>query len=115
MLLLPAVATAGTALPDAALRNMAYQGVLEQPANVATTLLGDRFQIMRFAVEKGRVVVEAVVAGPDDPMCCPTQKLRRTLVLDGTSLTARDEPLGSVSLADLGRSSWRLTRIDGAP
>ena len=184
LLLLPGAATAGSAFSDEALRNMAYQGVVEQPvtlddgrwqgaplepgtasrprvelarngivrgdldgdgrdeaavlllassggtglfhhvavvatgddgpANVATTLLGDRFQIMRFAVEKGRVVVEAVVAGPDDPMCCPTQKLRRTLVLDGTSLTARDEPLGSVSLADLGRSSWRLIRIDGA-
>ncbi len=47
-------------------------------------------------------------------MCCPTQKIRRTLALAGSELDAKEETLGSVSLADLGRHSWRLTRLDVA-
>jgi heat shock protein HslJ len=82
------------------------------PRNVATALLGDRVQIMRFSVEAGRVVVEAVVSGPDEPMCCPTQKVRWTLVLAGSQLEKAEEPLGTVGLEDLGGRPWQLTRLD---
>lgn len=81
------------------------------PRNVATALLGDRVQIMRFTVEAGRVLVEAVVSGPDEPICCPTQKVRRMLVLAGSQLETTEEPLGTVGLADLGGRSWQLTRL----
>ena len=82
--------------------------------NVATTLLGDRIQVMRFAIADGRVVVEAVVAGPDEPLCCPTRKVRRRFALAETELVAEEEEsLGSAGLADLGGRSWRLTRSDG--
>jgi heat shock protein HslJ len=79
--------------------------------NVATALLGDRVQIMRFSVEAGRVSVEAVVSGPDEPMCCPTRKVRWTLALAGSQLETEEEPLGTVGLADLGGRSWQLTRL----
>ncbi|MGI9592266.1 MAG: META domain-containing protein [Myxococcota bacterium] len=82
--------------------------------NVATMLLGDRIQIMRFAVADRRVVVEAVVAGADEPLCCPTRKVRRRFALADAALVAdEEESLGSVGLADLGGRSWRLARSDG--
>ena len=85
-----------------------------EPRNIATALLGDRVQIMRFSVEAGRLTVEAVVAGPDEPMCCPTQKVRRTLVLAGSQLEDTRETLGSVGLEDLGGQLWQLTRLDSS-
>jgi uncharacterized lipoprotein YbaY/heat shock protein HslJ len=57
-----------------------------QPVNVATTLLGDRVQVQSLGIENNQVVVEMVQAGPDDPMCCPSQQVVKTYELQGDQL-----------------------------
>jgi hypothetical protein len=53
------------------------------PEQVATAGLGDRVKIESFRIEAGEVVVDMIVHGPADPMCCPTQReLRRYRVED---------------------------------
>jgi heat shock protein HslJ len=57
-----------------------------QPTNLATTSLGDRVQISSLAITGNEIVVEMVTHGPDDPMCCPTQKVVQTYALEGDQL-----------------------------
>ncbi|MGQ9802078.1 MAG: hypothetical protein ACUVRL_10515 [Candidatus Saccharicenans sp.] len=35
--------------------------------------LGDRVQVNNLRVENGTVVVDLLIHGPEDPMCCPSQ------------------------------------------
>jgi heat shock protein HslJ len=46
-----------------------------KPVNVARAKLGDRVKIKSLAIKSGEIEVEMVAPGPDDPMCCPTQRL----------------------------------------
>ena len=81
--------------------------------NTATALVGDRVQVRSLAVAKGAIVMETVEAGPNDAMCCPTAKLRRTWTLAGGALKeAKAESQGTVSLADLERRVWTLTSLN---
>jgi uncharacterized lipoprotein YbaY len=57
-----------------------------QPVNVATTLLGDRVQVDSLEIENNQIVVDMVQAGPDDPMCCPSQQVVKTFELQGDQL-----------------------------
>jgi heat shock protein HslJ len=57
-----------------------------QPVNVATTLLGDRVTINALAIEDNQVVVDMITQGPEDPMCCPTQRAVQTYALEGDQL-----------------------------
>lgn len=57
-----------------------------QPVSVASTMLGDRVQINSMAIENNQIVVDMVQAGPDDPMCCPTQHVIKTLAWQGDQL-----------------------------
>jgi hypothetical protein len=57
-----------------------------QPVNVAATLLGDRVKINSLAMEGGEIVVDMVTQGPDDPMCCPTQRVVERYTLQGDQL-----------------------------
>jgi heat shock protein HslJ len=57
-----------------------------QPANIATTLLGDRVQINSVTIEGNEIIVDMVQQGPDDPMCCPTQHVVKTYSLEGNEL-----------------------------
>jgi hypothetical protein len=57
-----------------------------QPVNVATTSLGDRVKIENLAFVGGEILVEMVTQGPDDPMCCPTQRVVQTYELQGEEL-----------------------------
>lgn len=76
--------------------------------SVATALVGDRVQVMDLAVEGGLIHLDAVVAGPGDALCCPTQKARKTYALTGSQLDQSLEWRGAVSLADLGGQVWVL-------
>lgn len=62
-------------------------------ASVATTLLGDRVIINDLSIADGVITVDMVVAGPDDPLCCPTQQVVRTYVLEGDVLTMTSESI----------------------
>lgn len=57
-----------------------------KPANIAQTLLGDRVKINSLAVEGDEIVVDMVTQGPDDPFCCPTQRVVQKYALKGDQL-----------------------------
>lgn len=59
----------------------------DQPVNIATTFLGDRLQINSISVENNQIVIDMVQAGPDDPLCCPSQQVIKTFELQGEQLT----------------------------
>jgi hypothetical protein len=54
--------------------------------HVATAQLGDRTQVQRVDIVEGRIVVEMVTHGPDDPMCCPSLSVVDIYELQGESL-----------------------------
>jgi hypothetical protein len=63
-----------------------------KPVNVATTNLGDRVEIHGVSILDNQVVVDMLQAGPDDPLCCPSQWLvnRYTMQNDQLVLTASE-------------------------
>ena len=77
--------------------------------NADTVLIGDRTQIKSMTIQDGQVVLEVVTQGPNDPMCCPSLKVRTTYALqDGELVEVSSEELGTVSLQDLDGTSWDL-------
>lgn len=79
---------------------------------IPALLLGDRVQVRSFGIRDGQLLADLVVAGPDDPACCPTLKLRKTYRLQGGALAETgSEELGSVSVTDLEEVEWRLTHL----
>jgi heat shock protein HslJ len=57
-----------------------------RPVSVASTLLGDRVQINSIAIENNQIKVDMVQAGPDDPLCCPSQRVIKTFEVQGEQL-----------------------------
>ena len=93
-----------------------YAAVLDRDAKgavsaVAIAPLGDRVQVRSAAIEDGRIVFDVVQAGPGDAACCPGQKMRRTFVLEGESMTeSSTDDQGRMTLADLA-GEWRLVQF----
>ena len=84
-----------------------------QPVNAGTAPVGDRPQLKSLAIQNGQIVMEIVTQGPDDPMCCPTLKVRKTYSLqDGRLVEVGSEELGQVSLQDLMGTSWTVEQLD---
>jgi heat shock protein HslJ len=81
-----------------------------KPVEVASTLLGDRVQIESLAVEKGEIVVQMVQQGPDDPMCCPTQRVVVRYALQGDQLV---ETSSKVVLPDIVGITWEWEHFVG--
>jgi heat shock protein HslJ len=80
--------------------------------NVGTASLGDRVMVRSFAGRDGGIVTELVVAGPGEPLCCPTRKVTNTYRMrDGKFLLSSSEDQGILSLADLEGITWRLARL----
>jgi heat shock protein HslJ len=48
------------------------------PLNPAAVLLGDRVKLNKVSIENNLIVVDMVQAGPDDPLCCPSQHVIKT-------------------------------------
>ena len=62
-----------------------------EPVNVASVFLGDRVQITALAIVDGRIELDVVTHGPDDPLCCPTLEERRVFELtDGELRSVRE-------------------------
>jgi len=81
------------------------------PTNPSTVLVGDRVQVMGMSSEAGAISMDLVVAGPEDPMCCPTRKVRRSWKFSGGALSeGRSVELGTMSLADL-EGAWKLVEF----
>jgi hypothetical protein len=62
------------------------QSLQGKPQQLAWEELGDRVIIESMAVESGKVVVQMVTHGPDDPSCCPTLKKTAVFSLMGNKL-----------------------------
>jgi heat shock protein HslJ len=78
------------------------------PTNVATTSLGDRVQINSSNVENNQIVVDMVQAGPDDPLCCPSQQVLKTFELQGDQLVeVSSQVTESESSPELVDTIWR--------
>ncbi|MFQ5812502.1 MAG: META domain-containing protein [Anaerolineae bacterium] len=68
-----------------------------KPVHVATYSLGDRARIESLAIEGGQILLEMITHGPDDPMCCPTQRVRNVYALEGdTLIEVSSEVIGAV-------------------
>lgn len=56
------------------------------PNHVATASLGDRVEVKSVAIEAGKITVDMVTHGPDDPLCCPTLEVTQIYRLQGDKL-----------------------------
>jgi len=57
-----------------------------QTVHLTSALLGDRIQINALEIVDNAILVDMVAHGPDDPMCCPTQRVQQSYVLEGDQL-----------------------------
>lgn len=65
------------------------------PKHIASASLGDRTDVEALSLEDGVIGVDLITHGPEDPLCCPTARERRSYRLVGGSLlpvTAEGEP-----------------------
>lgn len=84
-----------------------------QPANIATTLLGDRVQISSLTIENNQIVVDMVTHGPDDPMCCPSQQVVQTYALQGDQLEQTSSEVIGTAAGETGLTGivWQWTQL----
>ena len=64
--------------------------VLDQAGSAlqsGTALLGDRVKINSLAIQDGKIAVDMLTQGPNDPLCCPTQKTTASYLLKDGELT----------------------------
>jgi heat shock protein HslJ/LysM repeat protein len=87
------------------------------PVDVASTPLGDRVQINSISIKDNQIVVDMVQAGPDDPMCCPSQQVVKTYELQGEQLMETSSQVMGAEAGPAGTlegTSWILTALNGA-
>lgn len=81
-----------------------------QAVQVSATELGDRVRIESLAVDDGEIFIRMVTHGPDDPMCCPTQRVRQGYQLVGDQIEKTStEALGT----DIVGTTWQWNRFVG--
>ncbi len=51
------------------------------PTQAGYIYVGDRIIVKNLQIEGGRMVLDYITTGPDDPSCCPTQHRQRSYVL----------------------------------
>ena len=56
------------------------------PMNTSTILLGDRVKVQSVQVADGQIKVSALTHAPEDPLCCPTQQVEMTYLLEAGQL-----------------------------
>jgi len=84
--------------------------------NLGTAELGDRTKVQSVWLEKGRIVMDVIEAGPNDPACCPTQVARKTFAMDGGVLKQESSDVrGVLAITLLAANEWTLVEIDGQP
>ena len=86
---------------------------------LASAPLGDRVEIDALDAADNQVTVQMVIAGPDDPLCCPTQQVVQIYELqEGELVKTADEAVGIVSEAAAGGIvnriwGWQERRQEG--
>lgn len=84
--------------------------------NLGTAPVGDRTRLQNAWLERGRVVLDVVEAGPADAACCPTQVARKVYALEGGALRqVSSEVRGVLGIGMLAANEWQLVEIDGEP
>jgi len=84
--------------------------------NLGTAPVGDRTKLQSLWVERGKVIMDVIEAGPDDPACCPTQVARKTFAMEGGALKQlSSEVRGVLAISMLAANEWTLVEIDGQP
>ena len=85
-------------------------------ANLGTAPVGDRARLQNLWLERGKVVMDVIEAGPNDPACCPTQVTRKTFGMDGGALKQlSSEVRGVLAVSMLSANEWTLVEMDGQP
>ncbi len=57
-----------------------------KPKNIAIADLEDRVKINSLSIHAGKIIIDMVTHGPNDPACCPTVKKIATYTLVGNKL-----------------------------
>lgn len=92
---------------------VAVLNVRTEPAPLEALLLGDRTPVRSLTITGEQITAELMTHGPDDPMCCPTLMMRQSVgVVDGRLAETSREELGTVTLADMNGTSWRLVNLN---
>jgi heat shock protein HslJ len=84
--------------------------------NLGTAPVGDRTRLQSLWLERGKVLMDVIEAGPDDAACCPTQVARKTYGYEGGQFKQlSSEVRGVLALSMLAANEWQLVEIDGQP
>jgi len=59
--------------------------------NTDTILLGDRTKVEQISIQDGEVSIDLVEHAPDDPLCCPTMRVKQVYQLDSGRLVLISE------------------------
>jgi hypothetical protein len=70
---------------------VALLGDTGSPQQAAVTLLGDRIELQQLTIVNAGIVLVALMSGPDDPLCCPSQQTTSTYRLAGGALTLLEQ------------------------
>jgi heat shock protein HslJ len=81
--------------------------------NTGTVLIGDRVDVIALRGDDGKAILEYVMAGPGEPACCPTLRVSGIYGMQQDRLVELSrETHGSISLATLAGTQWRLLQLD---
>lgn len=81
--------------------------------NLSTALIGDRVKLRSGKIDTGKISIDVLQVGENDPMCCPTMLATRTWLLQDTQLEEGDmEVTGILSLDAMEGSEWLLTHLN---
>lgn len=65
-----------------------------EPRELGSVLLGDRVRVHELALDdEGAIAVEMTRAGEDDPLCCPTERVRQVYRREGEELALAEESM----------------------
>jgi hypothetical protein len=57
-----------------------------KPKQIASADLGDRVKVNSLSLKAGKIIIDLVTHGPNDPSCCPTVKKIAVYRLVGNKL-----------------------------
>lgn len=82
-------------------------------SNVDTALIGDRVKFRSWQLVDGKIVIDVLQTGGNDPMCCPGTLATRTWTMENNRLMeGQINVTGELSLAVLEGTGWLLTHMD---
>jgi heat shock protein HslJ len=81
---------------------------------IATAPVGDRVKVFRSWLERDKIHMDVVEAGPGEAACCPTQLTRKAYGWqDGKLAQLESAPVGYMSIHMLAATDWMLVELDG--